>query len=40
LCLIPALSITVVIALAFPFAHRTGVHLAALQAVAERVASR
>jgi hypothetical protein len=33
-CLIPALSITVVIALAYPFAHRIGVNLAPLQAVA------
>jgi len=39
-CLIPALSITVVIAFAFPFAHRIGVNLAPLQAVAEHLASR
>ena len=32
--LVPALSITVVIALAFPFAHRIGVNLAPMQAVA------
>jgi len=38
--LVPALSITVVIALAFPFAHRIGVSLAPLQAVAESIAAR
>ena len=38
--LVPALSITVVIALAFPFAHRIGVNLAPLQAVAENIAAR
>jgi len=37
--LVPALSITVVIALAFPFAHRIGVNLAPLQAVAENLAA-
>ena len=36
--LIPALSITVVIALAFPFAHRIGVNLAPLQTVAANLA--
>ena len=36
-CLIPALSITVVIALAYPFAHRIGVSLAPLQAVAQNL---
>ena len=38
--IVPALSITVVIALAFPFAHRIGVNLAPLQAVAENLAAR
>lgn len=38
--LIPALSITVVVALAFPFAHRIGVSTASLQAVAENLAAR
>ena len=38
-CLIPALSITVVIALAYPFAHRIGVNLAPLQSVAQQLAS-
>ncbi len=38
--LIPALSITVVVALAFPFAHRIGVSTAPLQAVAENLAAR
>ena len=37
--LVPALSITVVIALAFPFAHRIGVNLAPLQAVAGNLAA-
>jgi hypothetical protein len=37
---VPALSITVVLALAFPFAHGTGVDLAPLQAVAEKLAAR
>ena len=36
-CLIPALSITVVIALAFPFAHLIGVNLAPLQMVSQRL---
>lgn len=37
-CLIPALSITVVIALAFPFAGRLGVDLAPLNSVAQQLA--
>ena len=39
-CVIPALSITVVIALAYPFAHSLGVNLAPLQAVAEDLSAR
>lgn len=39
-CVIPALSITVVIALAFPFAHRIGVNLAPVQTVAGQLAAR
>lgn len=38
-CLIPALSITVVLALAYPFAIRSGANLAALRAVAEEIAA-
>ena len=37
-CVIPALSITVVIALAFPFASGIGVDLAPLQSVAQQLA--
>lgn len=38
-CLIPAMSMTVVAALAYPFALRTGANLAALQAVAAALAA-
>jgi hypothetical protein len=39
-CIIPALSITVVIALAFPFAGGIGVDLGPLQSVAQQLAVR
>jgi len=39
-CLIPALSLTVVLALAFPFAVRSGLTTAPLRAVAESLAGR
>ncbi len=39
-CLIPAMSMTVVAALAYPFALRTGANLAALQAVAAALSAR
>ena len=39
-CLIPALSLTVVVALAFPFALRSGITLAPLRAVAQSLATR
>lgn len=39
-CLIPALSLTVVLALAFPFALRSGMTIAPLQAVAQSLAAR
>lgn len=39
-CLIPALSLTVVLALAFPFALRSGMTIAPLRAVAQSLAAR
>lgn len=39
-CLIPALSLTVVFALAYPFALRSGITLAPLRAVAQNLATR
>lgn len=39
-CLIPAVSITTVVALAYPFALRSGVTLAPMRTVAEQLASR
>jgi hypothetical protein len=39
-CVIPALSLTVVLALAFPFALRSGMTVAPLRAVAGHLAAR